>query len=170
MVKDKQLVPGAALINSTVCFLSVVLPTIHIISNLLCGYLTHFQPHHKDMCPASLKWWPRQSDVLPPTVVTIWWKGHHLITHLVCAWDSTAIDYFFILADEQYMSKNTNLLSFPIKKKNQPQWRSVCGLWTTSRCFMEVHLSSSNNEAFTFPQAAMLPDSCWLGQITQGFL
>lgn len=55
MVKEKQLVPGAALINPTVCFLSVVLPTIHIIRSLLCGYLTHFQPHHKSHLPHELK-------------------------------------------------------------------------------------------------------------------
>lgn len=40
----KQLVPGAALINATICLLSVVLPTIHILSSLLCGYLIHLQP------------------------------------------------------------------------------------------------------------------------------
>lgn len=43
----KQLVPGAVLINPTVCLLSVMLPTIHILSILLCGYLIHLQPHHK---------------------------------------------------------------------------------------------------------------------------
>lgn len=76
-----------------------------------------------NICPGSSKWWPRQSDVLPPTAATIWWKGHRLITRLVSAWDSAAIDYFLTPADEQFMSKNTRSAISPHLKKKKKEKR-----------------------------------------------